>query len=106
MNTEQTDIHTSFQSWWEKNFAKVGVHSTIRASAEVVWTACYAEVLKRLPGEWIILSPHAIHQIGDEVHDGRGWDEVHEDYVGEKVGGNVLCRRRIVPKQQPKLGSP
>lgn len=106
MNTEDTDIHASFQSWWEKNSDLVAVHSTIRASAEVVWTACYTEVLKRLPGEWILLSEDHLPENDDEWYD-EEYGEWKQMVLASDLTGK-LVRRRIspVPEQQPPLGSP
>jgi hypothetical protein len=77
------------KQWWE-------------ASAQAIAT----EVLKRLPGEWILLHEEEIIEIGDEKYSVGMWAPVSVNVLGKMVGGRIVRRRLSAPSQQPQLGSP
>jgi hypothetical protein len=109
MNTEQTE--KSLGQWAYEAFvsgqdSKEWRHLTERfqtgweASAQAVAT----EVLKRLP-EWILVPMNEHTEEDDEFFSSsaKKWEPLGKGY---KVGATVPVRRRIIPSQQPQLGSP
>jgi hypothetical protein len=108
MNTEQTplveilwtSINPSCKGGIEKHLTKQGVNNWTNAAQAVA-----TEVIKRLP-EWGIIPNGEPTQEGDEkwfVSGRYGWQKITQP--GWLVHGEAV-RRRIVPTQQPLLGSP
>jgi hypothetical protein len=100
MNTEQTT--KPLGKICEENY-----WSSERPSFERAAQAVATEVLKRLPGEWILLHEEEIIEIGDEKYNVGMWAPVSVNVLGKMVGGRIVRRRLSpVPSQQPQLGSP
>jgi hypothetical protein len=107
MNTEQTE--KSLGQWAYEAFPPIpGADVPWRNSLhkdgwEKAAQAVATEVLKRLPGEWVLVT-EGVSIEGDEVYACGRWIRA---LVGRNVKGDQV-RRRIspVPSQQPQLVSP
>lgn len=108
MKDEQTENHATFEAWWKKNSDRLGIHSSVRALAWDVWSSSAAEVLKRLPGEWVLVTEGLIKEGDELLNPNVGWHAAQSIWFHSKTTQVLACRRRLspVPEQQPQLGSP
>jgi hypothetical protein len=115
MNTEQTEKSLgklAFQTYWgdtAENDAWDQAPESTRSNWTQAASAIATEVLKRLPGEWVLVTEGNILPADEWATIKNGdlvWSLVPLPSTGFGVSGKIAVRRRIVPEQQTQLGSP